>query len=306
MTDGDGGLDCLIVGAGPAGLTAAMYLRRFHRNIRIVHDGQSRAARIPRSHNYPGFPDGIPGPELLERLRTQLRNVEGDVSEATVESITRSDAGFVARIGDADIQAANVIIATGVVDIEPRLPGIADLRERGLLRQCPICDGFEFTDRRIGVIGTGAHGARESLFLCNYSSQVCLIAGDALEPHLESALQARTVKRLPDEVRAAMPTADGRVRLLMADGQSHDFDVLYAALGAKPRSALARGLGAKLDEQGSIIVDAHCRTDVPGLYAAGDVVSGLDQIAVAIGHAAIAATAIHNDLRAKGESSPSR
>jgi len=301
--------DCLIVGAGPAGLTAGMYLRRFHRDVRIVHDGDSRAARIPCSHNYPGFPDGIPGTELLARLRMQLANVAGAVTQGKVEALEAVDGGFVARIDGALVQARHVVVATGVVDVEPRLPGIAALRERGLLRQCPICDGFEFTDQRIGVIGTGAHGARETLFLCNYSRDVCLIAGDALESHWEDELRERAVQRLPAEIAEAQPTDDGRVRLVMSDGRSETFDVLYAALGARPRASLAANLGARLDAQGAIVVDAHCRTSVPGLFAAGDVVSGLDQIAVAIGHAAIAATAIHNELREAAQSSktmPSR
>jgi thioredoxin reductase (NADPH) len=286
-----------------------MYLRRFHRDVRIVHDGDSRATRIPRSHNYPGFPDGIPGTELLARLHTQLANVDGAVTQGKVESLEAVDGGFLARIDGTPVESRNVLLATGVSDVEPRLPGIVALRERGLLRQCPICDGFEFTGRRIGVIGTGAHGARETLFLCNYSRDVCLIAGDPLEAHWEDELRERAVQRLPPEIAEAQPTEDGRVRLVMSDGRSETFDVLYAALGARPRSSLAAGLGARLDAQGGIVVDAHCRTSVTGLFAAGDVVSGLDQIAVAIGHAAIAATAIHNDLRAEPQSSntmPSR
>ena len=309
MTAAHDRLDCLVIGAGPAGMTAGMYLRRFHRDVRIVHRGDSRALRIPRSHNYPGFPDGIPGTELLARLHTQLSNVGGDVVEGDVESIEAVGDGFVASIGGDAVEAATVLLATGVVDVEPRLPGIAALRERGLLRQCPICDGFEFTDRRIGVIGAGPHGARETLFLCNYSRQVCFIAGDALDDPWERDLRERNVTRLSTEVVKAAPTSEGAVRLVMGDGATHEFDVLYAALGARPRSALAASLGARLDPQGGIVVDAHCRTSVRGVFAAGDVVSGLDQLAVAVGHAAIAATAIHNDLRETAQSSktmPSR
>jgi thioredoxin reductase (NADPH) len=294
----DQSVDCLIVGAGPAGLTAGMYLRRFHRSVRIVHDDDSRAKRIPLSHNYPGFPQGIPGHELLARLHTQLKDVGGDITQGRVDEIAASpDGGFRARIGNTEVHCAKVLLATGVVDIEPRVPGIADLRARGLLRQCPICDGFEFTGRRIGVIGTGNHGARETLFLRNYSDDVCLIAGDDLEPQFETELRKRTVRRLPPEVREAAATPEGHVRVVMSDGQVHEFDVLYAALGARPRSTLAAKLGAALDERGGVIVDRHCSTNVPGVYAAGDVVSGLDQIAVAVGHAAIAATSIHNALR---------
>lgn len=192
------------------------------------------------------------------------------------------------------------MLATGVVDHEPALPGIPDLRKRGLLRQCPICDGFEFTGRRIGVIGAGAHGAREALFLCNYSDDVTLISLDADRPidaALDDELRQRNVERLTGEVRAAQHAA-GRVVLEMADGSRPVFDVLYAALGNTPRAGLATMVGAKTDALGAVVVDAHCRTQVPGVYAAGDVVHGLDQLVVAVGQAAIAATAVHNDLTA--------
>jgi thioredoxin reductase (NADPH) len=176
--------------------------------------------------------------------------------------------------------------------------GIDEVRARGLLRQCPICDGFEFTGRHIAVIGAGDHGMRECQFLCNYSREVCLIEetpGD--DATLAAELDGRGVHRVRDRVQAASVTGDGKVELEYAQGGHHVFDVVYSALGATPRSELARMLHADLDAKGAVVVDKHCASSVDGLYAAGDVVSALDQLAVAVGHAAIAATAIHNRLR---------
>jgi thioredoxin reductase (NADPH) len=291
-------LDCLIIGAGPAGLTAGLYLRRFHRIVALVDDGTSRAAAIPRSHNYPGFPDGIPGTELLARLKRQLADVDGEVTTGRVAALEHdTDGGFVAHVAAGRLRARTVLLATGVVDCDPQLPNVLDLRTRGLLRQCPICDGFEFTRQRIGVIGASAHGEREAEFLCHYTDRLSLIAvdtdGDAPVPH---ALRERGVTRLSGTLRAAEPAEHG-VQVRMSDGSRHHFDVLYAALGAQPRTDLACVLDPTIDRKGALRVDAHCRTSVPGLYAAGDVVSALDQLAVAVGHAAIAATTIHNDLR---------
>ena len=294
--------DCLVIGAGPAGMTAGLYLRRFHRAVTIVGGDDSRAALIPVSHNYPGFPDGIPGTALLDRLRRQLAEVDGEVTPGRVDALGRADEGFEARVGDAIVRARTVVMATGILDREPSVPGIADLRKRGLLRQCPICDGYEFTGRRIAVIGAGDHGAREALFLRNYSERVTFVAIDDAHMPPEAAaaqLRARGIDVVRGQVAAATPEGDG-VRLKLAGGTSHAFDVLYAALGATPRADLARALGAAADDIGALVVDAHCRTTVPGLYAAGDVVHGLDQLAVSVGQAAIAATAIHNDLRARG------
>ena len=293
-------LDVLVVGAGPAGLTAGIYLRRFRRKIAIADAGRSRARLIPLSRNYPGFPEGIAGEELLARLRTQLSAVEGTVVEGTVNRLVRQDGGFAASLDGRTVRARVVLLATGVADREPALPGVAALRERGLLRQCPICDGYEFAGRRIGVIGGDAHAMREALFLADYSKSLTLfsIDGKCGLSHAEvKALQGRNVRCIFGHAIEVAEGEQGCVLVRLANGTSHRFDVLYAALGADPRSELAAALGARLDDAGNVAVDSHCRTSVAGLYAAGDVVSALDQIAVATGHAAIAATAIHNALR---------
>ena len=298
--EADSIVDCLIVGAGPAGLTAGIYLRRFHRAIVIADAGDSRALRIPRSRNYPGFPDGINGEELLARLHTQLRYIEGDVLTSAVTALDRAHDHFIARFEGASLRARTVLLATGVKDVEPCLPGIAELRHKGLLRQCPICDAYEFTGRRIGVIGNDTHCAREALFLRDYSPNVVILCIDGA-PRIDTERRAELEKRgVRCVVAQASEVASGPgagVTMRLSDGTEHEFDVLYSALGSKPRSQLAARLGVDLDERGNIVVDAHCRTSVRGVFAAGDVVSGLDQLAVAAGHAAIAATAIHNQLR---------
>jgi thioredoxin reductase (NADPH) len=235
-------------------------------------------------------------------LRRQLAEVDGSVIPGKVDALVAGDGVFEARSGDRGWRARTIVIATGMLDREPRVPGIANLRALGLLRQCPICDGYEFTGRRIGIVGAGDHGAREALFLRHYSEHVTLIAADDAHvpgPEAVAQLEQRGIPVVCGEVVAATPT-EGRVTVHLAGGDAHDFDVLYAALGALPRSGLARNLGAEVDALGALVVDAHCRTTVPGLYAAGDVVAGLDQLAVSVGQAAIAATAIHNGLRARG------
>jgi len=294
-------LDCLVVGAGPAGLTAALYLRRFHRRIAVVDSGDARALRIPRSHNVPGFPAGIPGSELLARQRQQLAQLGVEPLHGRVSRLQRrAGGGFVATLEGAPLQARSVLLATGAVDKEPELRGIDALRAHGLLRQCPICDGFEFTGRCIGVIGAGPHGVRECLFIRRFSERVSYIGLDGVEPaHCERLDRAGVQCIAPKPVECGV-TPDGRVRLQMADGSEHHFDVLYAALGCHPRAELGCALDASCDDGGNLEIDRHCRTPVEGLYAAGDVTGGLDQIVVATGQAAIAATAIHNDLGSMG------
>ena len=145
-------LDCLIVGGGPAGLTAATYLARFRRHVLLVDDGHSRARLIPETQNYPGFV-GISGVDLLAQLREQALRNGAVLREARVEELRKVGEVFVARAGNGEIRAKRLLLATGIVDESPDLPGLKDAIYRGALRFCPICDGFEARDKRIGVLG---------------------------------------------------------------------------------------------------------------------------------------------------------
>jgi thioredoxin reductase (NADPH) len=297
-------LDCLIIGAGPAGLTAAIYLKRFHRSIAVVDAGGSRAKKIPLSHNYPGFPDGINGNELLARLKQQLENFGGEITRGIVTKLRKnSDGNFTAEVEGRTLIAKTVLLTTGVVDIEPELDGYDTLRNTELVRFCPICDGFEFTDDRIGVIGSGEHGVREYEFIRNFSTRLTYISLDT-----NDSLPAQTATHPYDNTfcvldgrnsRLHYDSASKQIELVLADGSRHTFDVMYCALGCHVRSALATELGALHDDKDCLIVGEHLETNIDGFYAAGDVVSSLHQLAVATGQAAIASTAIHNRLRTR-------
>ena len=164
-------LDCLVIGAGPAGLTAAIYLARFHLRIEVVDAGDSRAALIPRTRNHAGFPGGISGEALLGRMREQAAEFGVDVRHDVVESLERIDGGFRAHAGDDGIEARSVLLATGVVNHRPKMGGAEhdDALARGLLRYCPICDGYEVTNKRVAVIGSRSHGYNEAVFLRMYT-----------------------------------------------------------------------------------------------------------------------------------------
>ena len=299
-------LDCLIIGAGPAGLTAAIYLARFHLKIGIIDAGHSRAAMIPLTRNHAGYPGGISGQELLARMREQAAEFGGDVISGLVEKLELEGDVFIATAGEEHLRAKTILLATGVVNNRPPIaPEIHDAAlERGLLRYCPICDGYEVTDRRVAVIGTKAHGLKEALFLRMYSADVTLIAPDG-----EHALTPEQRRQLDE---AAVKMCDGPCGPLCIDGDqilvptpngSIAFDSVYPALGSVIRSDLAKMLGAQVTDDGCLVVDDHQRTSIPGLYAAGDVAKGLDQISHAMGEGGVAATTIRNDV---AESRPLR
>ena len=290
--------DCLVIGAGPAGLTAAIYLARFHLSLKVVDSGESRAAWIPCTRNHAGYPDGIAGTELLERMRAQAQRYGASIASGRVTRLDRIEAGFCAEWGEGSVTARTVLLATGVRNRRP--PMDLELHDealaRGLIRYCPICDGYEVTDRKVGVIGSGGRGVAEAVFIRSYTADVTLIAPD--KAHLLSAddqakLSEYGIGTVDGPCEAVAAHADCII-VDTAEGH-HAFDSVYPALGSDTRTELAAQIGCKLKDE-NIEVDSHQRTSVPGVYAAGDVVLGLDQISHAMGEGGVAATTIRNDL----------
>jgi thioredoxin reductase (NADPH) len=313
MSGNDEVLDCLIVGGGPAGLTAALYLARFNRRFLLVDSGASRAAWIPSSHNFPVFSDGVGGVEMLKRQREHVARYGVAPVAGTVCDLRQDGDVFVARVvelaGKArEVRAQKVLLATGALDVEPDLPDVADALRRGLVRYCPICDGYEARGQKVAVIGFGDRGLGEASFVARtYSHDVTLLTlGRTMEvtPAVQAKLDAHAIKLIAAPIEALEVEGD-RITAVRAGGAAHRFETLYSALGLTVRSGLAVALGAAHDENGALKVDAHCETSVRGLYAAGDTVVGLNQIVVAMAHAAVAATAIHNEL-GRAESAETR
>ena len=293
-------LDCLVIGAGPAGLTSAIYLARVRRRFKVIDGGASRASLIPVSHNHSGFPDGIAGPALIERMTTQARKYGAAIRQQTVTSIERNAVGlFSAKVGDDVIGARTLLMATGVVDVEPELPDLTDAIHRGLVRHCGICDGYEVIDRRVGVLGQGDSGLREALFLRTYTRDITLLSlGRPLDLSFAQIqlAQAAGIALIDEPISAVEIDGDRIASMTLKGGACKPFDTVYSALGSEARSELARSLGARTDAKGCIVTNEHMCSSIAGLFAAGDIVRSLDQISVAMGEAAIAATSIHNLL----------
>jgi thioredoxin reductase (NADPH) len=187
------------------------------------------------------------------------------------------------------------LLATGIVDESPDVPGLDEAVAKGSIRYCPVCDGYEAADQRIGVLGHGEDASSKARFLRTYSNDVTLLTLDE-RGSTETAVSLREAGiKVAGPVRAIEHSADG-MKVVLRSGKAMLFDVIYPALGCGVRSELASALGAKTNHVGCLEVDSHQRTTVDGIYAAGDVVSDRHQIAVATGHAAIAATHIHKSL----------
>jgi thioredoxin reductase (NADPH) len=297
MTEMD--YDCLVVGGGPAGLTAAIYLTRYHLKLKVVDAGKSRASWIPCTHNHAGFPGGISGKELLSRMREQAQMYGASIETARVTRLDRMEGGFRAEWGSGFVNARTVLLATGITNRRP--PMDEDLHDealsKGLIRYCPVCDGFEVTDKKLGVIGSGSHGVSEAVFLRGFTEDITLVA-----PHSAHDLSEDDKARMKEfGIHCVDGPCDGaaisdKCITLSTPHGDYTFDSVYPALGSDTHTELAKQAGAEIAEDGTLPVDSHQRTNVPGLYAAGDVVLGLDQISHAMGEGGVAATTIRNDL----------
>jgi len=278
-------------------MTAALYLRRFHRDIVVLDAGNSRARWIPRSHNCPGFPDGVTGDELLARLREQALDYDTPVTKAKAMRMEQVTGGF--RVTDTSgchYHARRALLATGIVDVLPDHPWVEDAVACGAMRLCAICDGFEASDGSLAIHGPLPSAFGHAQFMRTYSADVTLVPSDDTAPdsRMRSEAQAAGIELL---AAAQELVFDGtRCGFTDAKGERRMFDTVYPVLGSRSQADLAMGLGARVDDDKELIVSREQMTSVDGLYAIGDVVSALNQISVAVGHAAIAATAIHNAL----------
>lgn len=291
--------DTLIIGGGPGGLTAAIYLRRFQRDIIVIDKGHSRLGWVPVSHNYPGFPDGINGAELLDNLRQQLQRYDGQVIEGEVTRLIREDDCFVASYEGGEIRARTVLLASGIADAGMPIEHFMEAVRAGAVRLCPVCDGYDVLDKKIAVVTSATNPVGHALFMRSFSAHVTLFERDKealVNPDDRRKLDEARVRYTTSPLRGVSMSEAMTPILHTEDGEDYHADVLYPMLGESARSDLAAGLGAETADCKELVVDGHQCTSVPGLYAIGDVVRGLNQISVATGQAAIAATRIHNVL----------
>ncbi len=247
-------LDCLIIGGGPAGLTAAIYLARFHLDILVVDGGKSRAAWIPCTHNHAGFPTASAATSCSSACASRRCKYGAKIeTEPSPSSSATRIRPLHRHLGLGRAKARTVLLATGITNRRP--PMDEDLHDdalaRGLIRYCPICDGYEVTDKKVGVIGSDSHGVAEALFIRSYTADVTLIAPDMA---LRSSDEDR--RKLKD---AGIDCVDGPAQAVAITGDCivvdtaeghYTFDTIYPALGSDTHTQLGEMVGAKLAADG--------------------------------------------------------
>jgi thioredoxin reductase len=283
--------DVIIVGRSYAGLAAALFLGRARRSVLVIGDGGPRNEAVAHVHGYPTR-DGAGPAELIAQAEAELERYPSvQLVSGRVTELSGAVGRFSARFGDHRTSGANIIVATGVNDAPPPVPGLAEHWGRGVFT-CPFCDGWEHQDLPLGLVGDPTIAAHLGRVLSNWSDSVTVFA-DVTDDTVLAAFAERgvTVERRP----VARIVGDGASVSAVAldDGDQISVGAVFVAAAPTPNSGLAASVGCDLDPNGVILVDGNGATSVPGVWAAGDVTQpGRHQVAIAVSGAVIAASSI--------------
>ena len=299
--------DIIIIGAGPAGLTAGLYAGRQNSKALVIDKGLAGGlgSEVPMMENYPGF-DLISGMELISKMKPQCEKFSEIRENQIIEDIEKRDDGIYIKtkssIGDDfnEYLTKSVILATGASHKHLNVPGENEFLGRGVA-YCATCDGMFFVNRNVLMVGGGNSAAQEALYLKNIGCNVKIVhRRDSLrcEHRLEELLQEKGVEILWNstikEIKGDMAVNSVT---LVRDGveEEYETDAVFVAIGDEPSNDLAKQLGVELDENGYIITDKSQSTNVSGVYAAGDITGGVKQWIVACGEGAVAAISAYQD-----------
>jgi thioredoxin reductase len=297
--------DAVVVGGGAAGLNGALMLARSRRSVVVIDAGAPRNAPAEAVHGLLGL-DGTPPAELLARGRAEVRHYGGDVVSGEVASASRDEEGFGVVLADGrTVRARRLLVTTGLTDELPDVPGLRELWGRDVLH-CPYCHGWEVRDRAIGVLATGPMSVHQALLFRQLSEDVAFFTHDwdALGDEDARTLAARGIRVVRGAV-AALETKEGRLSgVRLADGTVVDRQALSVAPRMVARADFLAGLGLRPGAHPSgmgehIAVDPAGATDVPGVWAAGNVTDLAAQVGASAAAGALAGARINADLVAE-------
>jgi thioredoxin reductase len=296
MSDNDMACDVLIIGGGAAGLSAALLLARARRRVLVVDGAQPRNAPAAHMHGFLSR-DGLPPRELLAAGRAEVEGYGGTIRRGHVADVVREGGRFVARISDgSQVSARRVLVATGLRDELPDVPGVRERFGRDVLH-CPYCHGFEVRDRKVGVVGGAPNSLHQVQLVRQWASDVVFFPfpGELTADQREQ-LVARAIGIVDGPV-TGLDVQDDQLCGVIVEGVGLvRRDAVFVAPRFVPSSDLLERLGCQLDENGWAVVDTTGRTNVPGIWAAGNAVNPRAQVITAAGEGSAAAIAINNDL----------
>lgn len=280
--------DVIVIGGGPAGITAAIYLKRFKRDVTIIMKDYGTLEKTDFIENYYGFVEPLTGQQLIENGINQAKRFEIDILNEEVVNIGY-DGTFLVKTIAGEYQTKSVVLATGANRARLRVKGFNEYSGKGI-SYCAICDGFMYRDRKVGILGNSEYMLEEFEVLKNITKDLTVFTnGLPLEVDVQGqkTITSPLKSILGDEVIRGVVTEDG---------QQYEVDALFVALGTASASDFALKMGA-FTNKNEIIVDENYMTNIPGLFAAGDCIGGLYQIAKAVSDGAHVAFNLNKYLR---------
>ncbi|MDY2869581.1 MAG: NAD(P)/FAD-dependent oxidoreductase [Succiniclasticum sp.] len=296
----------LVIGGGPAGISAALYARRGGLDVTVFTKGTGALAKAERIENYYGLPEAVSGEQLNRQGLDGARRIGVDLVEAEVVGVGMDDtwSRFVVSTAAGTWDGDAVILAAGASRIVPPLPGVRELEGRGV-SYCAVCDAFFYRQKTVAVLGSGAYALHEAEALLPHAAAVYLLT-DGREPDVAVPPSLRVVTDRLASLEGAQDSP-ARVRAVtFADGRSLSLDGLFIALGTAGSTDLARKMGAQIQGNRVCVDAATMATNVPGLYAAGDCTGGLLQVVKAAYEGALAGLSALKYVRDREKAAQSR
>ncbi len=291
--------DVIVIGGGPAGLSAALWAARYRRRVLLVDAGEQRNRATLHSHGYLGA-DGISPGDLLTRGRADLVQYDVAVQHSRVTTVCRSEDEFHLVFEDgASVAGQRLVVATGVVDILPEIDGLHDHFGSSIFT-CPNCDGYEARDKAVIVIGDNEATAGFAIGLLDWTAKVTVVTNGAPCDSLlavSDALLQHDVDLIDERVVRLCGESGGLRSAILASGIEISCEVGFVNIGHRQRDDLLEQLGCDFLEDGCVVVDDEGMTTVEGVYAAGDITRGLHLIQVAAAEGAVAGVAAAQSLR---------
>ena len=290
--------DVVVIGGGPAGLSAGLWLARYRRRAIVVDAGDPRNAETWAVHGYPGVDDVAPY-ELRRRLREQAITAGSEIRAAMVEAVEGREDDFRVTLSDGvELRARRILLCTGLKDILPEIPGFDELYGKSIWH-CPDCDGPGVADMRVGVLGWGRQIAAFCTYMLTWTDRLVLLTHGhppELPDKSREALERFDIPVVTDVIDRLEGDAGCIQRVVFHDGGTLELDAMFVHIASGPGSTLAADLGCEADEEGILEVDKNHLTTVPGVYAAGDIIPGSRLAIRAASEGVRAAVGIHKSL----------